>query len=167
MPPPRERGRALGRALGALAIVVIVVALALLLDIGPLGEDELSRSEFTAAADAICVDAHDEFLGLQREPPRTAREARELTERLSAIARDERDEIAGLDRPADLDPLVERYLEARDEGIEVLEAGGEAAADGDPTAYADRQAEVAGGQAARRQIARRLGLTECSRPLDG
>ena len=114
MPPPREPGSALGWALGAAALVAVALALALLLDLGPFADDELSRGEFVTRADDICADAHDAFRDLQRDPPRTGREAGDLTGRLAEIAGDERDRIADLDAPADLDPLVERYLEARE-----------------------------------------------------
>ena len=167
MPPPREPGSGLGWALGAVALVVVLVALAVLLDLGPFADDELSRAEFVAAADTICGEAHDAFLELQRDPPQTAREAGDLASRLAEIAGEERDRIADLNGPPEIEAGIGEYLEAREKGIEALEAGVDAAEDGDSLAYASLQAEVADAQLERRRIAARLGLRECSRPLEG
>jgi hypothetical protein len=158
-------GDRVGLAVALTALAGILVALAALLDLGPFGDDELSRAELIARGDEVCARAHDAFEELQRKPPQTAAQAEELTENLVGIAEDEFDEIAALDGPEDLDRRLDRYLDAREEGIDALAAGRDAAADGDPDAYVELQAEVAGAQDRRRDLARRVGFKECSRPL--
>lgn len=148
-------------AIGAGAAIVVVVLLVILLG------GELSRDELIAKGDEICTEAHEAFRDLQGDPPRTAREAEDLSAQLAGIAGDERDEIADLDGPDDLDAQLERYVNARDEGIELIERGEEAAADSDPTAYQRAQAEVAASQLERLRIARQIGFRVCSKPLVG
>jgi hypothetical protein len=153
-------------AIAIAALVGVIVALAALLDLGPFADEELSRAELIAAGDEICERAHEAFVELQDDQPRTAREAHDLTDQLVGIAEDERDEVADLDGPDDVDELVDRYLEARDEGIDALRAGRDAADDDDADAYSRAQAELASAQDERRRLARRVGFRECSRPLE-
>jgi hypothetical protein len=158
--PPGDRRR---WALGGAAIAILAVAgLALL----TLGDGELSRAEFAAQANAACAEANEAFEELQEEPPRTAREALALTEELIRVAEDEHDAIDGLRQPSALDEPVERYLEAREGAVELLREGREAAEAGDSRRYQEAQEELTAGQGERRRLARRIGLRECSRPID-
>lgn len=146
---------------------MVLVALAVLLDLGPFADEDLSEAEFLARGDELCAQAHSGFEESQDSPPRTASEARELTSELLAIAREERHAIADLDAPTSLDAAVERYLNVRERGIGRLEAGVEAAEGGDAVAYEKAQAGLASGQLKRRRLARRIGFEECSRVLFG
>ena len=146
---------------------MVLVALAILLDLGPFADEDLSEAEFVARGDELCAQAHANFEEAQKSPPRTASEARELTTELLAVAREERDAIADLNAPASLDPAVERYLNARERGIDQIEAGVEAAEGGDTVAYEKAQAGLASGQLKRQRRARRIGFEECSRVLFG
>ncbi len=165
-PQPESASRTGWVALAILAVAV-VVGLAILLDLGPFADEELSEAEFLARGDEICAQAHDDFERLQSEPPRTAAEATELTEELVAISRDELDAIAELNPPGTLGASLGRYLDAREGGIDQLRDGLDAADAGDAFAYAKAQAEVASSQPERLRLARRVGFTECSRPLFG
>jgi hypothetical protein len=151
-------------ALGILALGV-VVALAALLDLGPFAGEELSRAEFVARADQVCAEAHDEFRDLQRSQPETASEAEALTDALLDVAEDELADVAELNGPDDLDDAIDRYLEAREAGIELLRAGLDAAADQDALAYERAQARLASTQDGREKLAREVGFDECSRPI--
>jgi predicted transcriptional regulator len=165
-PQPQARSR-LGRAaLAALALAAVVV-LAILLDLGPFADEELSEAEFLAGGDEICRQAHADFADLQGSPPRTAAEAAALTDELLAISREELDAIRDLDAPASLERSLRRYLSAREQGIAELRAGLEAAEEGDAFAYAEAQAAVASGQVERLELAREVGFSDCSRVLFG
>jgi hypothetical protein len=164
---PSAPGRRVVWALAAAGAIAVVVVLAILLDVGPLAEEELSRGELISRGDEICEEAHEAFAELQTDPPRTGREAADLTDQLTGIAEDERDELSELDGPDDLDAAVQDYLSVRDRGIEALRRGHEAAEDGDASAYARQQAELADSQLERRRLAREIGFRECSRPLAG
>ena len=116
------RGNRIGLILAVAALLGVLVAVAALLDVGPFADDELSVEEFIAQGDEICSQAHDEFLDLQDGVvPRTPGDAAELTGALIEVAEEERDAIADLREPETLSAQVERYLEARDRGIEILQ----------------------------------------------
>jgi hypothetical protein len=155
-----------GLALAIAALLGVLVAVAALLDVGPFADEDLTAEEFIAQGDEICGRAHDEFLELQDKPPRTPSDAAELTGGLIDVAQEERDAIADLNAPEELSDQVDRYLEARDRGIDLLHDGRDAAEDADPAAYERFQAEVAATQVDPRfEIAREIGFSDCSKPL--
>lgn len=166
--PPTERtGRRLRWvALAALGVGVLV-ALAILLDLGPFADDPLSEAKFLARGDEVCQQAANDFEELQATSPNTASEAGDLTDQLIGISRDELEQIRDLDAPATLDTVLTRYLDAREQGIEQLQAGLDAANDRDAFKYADSQAKLASDQLHRLQLARDVGFQECSRVLFG
>jgi predicted transcriptional regulator len=149
--------------LGALALLLA----AIIFDLGPFADDELSRAEFLAQGDEICSQAHSDYEKLQDSPPRTATEASELTSELLAISREELEAIADLNAPAELTTALERYLDAREAGIERLREGVEAADGGDAFAYAQAQSELASTQRKREGLARDVGFEVCSEVLFG
>jgi hypothetical protein len=122
----------------------------------------LSRAEFIARGDEVCRRAHDQFAELQKEPPNSAEGAVALTQNLLEISENELSEIRALDAPPEVEADLERYLEAREQGIAQLERGLDAAQDRDARAYADAQAEIAAGQVRRLKLARAVGFSECS-----
>lgn len=164
--PPTERTdrRFVWITLG-IAAAMLLVALVIALDLGPGGEDDLPEGEFLSQGDAVCADARREFERLQRSQPTTPGQAEELIRNLVGIATDELDQIRELGAPAETEAALDRYLRAREEGIEQMRTGLDAAADRDAFAYEQAQAEVAAGQVHRLQLARRVGFTECSRIL--
>ncbi len=154
-----------GWVLGGAGVLALLAVLALAFDLGPFKDPELTRGELLTRGDEICREAHDAFTDLQRVPPRTASQAAELTVRLIEIADDEADRIAALNGPSDFDAAIEDYVAAREEGIDAMRAGRDAASDRDSEGYARSQAEVASSQRERYRIARRIGFAVCSRPL--
>ena len=147
--------------------VAALVALAVVFDLGPFADEDLSEQELVAAGDEICAEAHDRFLELQRTPPRTSGDAAELTRELVSVAEEELDAIADLPAPSSLDADVERYLAARERGIELIRRGAVAAEEREPESYERLRAELERGQPARQRLARRIGFAVCSRPLAG
>lgn len=165
-PEPRTSNRTAWIALGILGVAVLLVV-SVVFDLGPFADEDLTEAKYLAQADDICSQAHRDFEKLQGSPPRTANEAAELTEELLAISRDEQDAIADLTPPAALTSSVERYLDARDAGIERLREGAGAADEGDAFAYAEAQADLASTQKERSKLAKRVGFDECSQALFG
>lgn len=150
------------------ALLGVLFALVALFDLGPCADDELTAEEFISQGDEICSEAHDEFLDLQEGAPRTPSDAAELTGALIDVAEEERDAISDLREPDSLSEQLERYLEARGRGIDVLREGLEAAEDADADAYEALQAELASTQVDPRfEIAGEIGFKECSKPLVG
>ena len=151
-------------ALGALGLVAVIVALGALLDLGPFEDegDSLTRAEFIAKGDEACERAHQQFAELQKTPPNSAEGAVALTQNLIEISENELNQIRALDAPAEVQSALDRYLEAREQGIALLKQGEEAAQDRNARAYADAQAESAAGQVRRLKLAREVGFSECS-----
>jgi hypothetical protein len=157
--------------LAAAALLIVAAAVLAVLTVagtGPFASeevDELDRQAFLARGDEICRLAHEEFAALQQEPPRTASEAADLTANLVEISEQELDQIQELAPPESLEEPLERYLAAREDGIELLREAERAAEDGDAEAYSEAQSEVRAGQIERTRLAEAVGFSECSRPV--
>ena len=151
-------------ALGAVGLLAVLVALAAVFDLGPFdaGGTSLTRAEFTAKGDQACERAHDQFAELQKIPLNSAEGAVALTQNLIEISENELSQIRALDAPPEVQPALDRYLGAREEGITLLKRGLVAAQDRNARAYAEAQAEVAAGQVRRLKLAEAVGFTECS-----
>lgn len=164
--PPTERS---DRRLGWIALVIAVTAalatLTVVLDLGPAADEELPGAEFLAQGDQICAEARRDFEQLQRNGPTTAGEAAELTSELLRISEDELDQVRDLPAPVALQGSLDGYLDAREQGIDQLRAGLDAADDRDAFAYSKAQAAVADGQLRRLRLAREVGFEQCSRIL--
>ena len=135
-------------------------------DLGPFKPRELSRGEMIVRADQICAEANVAFEEVQSKPPQTPEQAAELTDHLVGIAEDESKHIAELERPPEMNAELEAYLDARRSGIELLKDGRSAAEDSNADGYVQAQAELARTQPERWRIARAIGFSECSRPLE-
>jgi hypothetical protein len=148
----------------AVAAMTALLAGTALAGCGGGGESTLNKADFVSKGDQICKEAHDQFAELQKSPPTTAAEAAALTQKLIEISTSELDQIRGLDAPADVQPALDRYVKAREQGIALLKKGLAAAENGNARAYATAQAEIAKGQVGRLKLARAVGFNECSRP---
>ena len=154
-----------GLAAGIIGAALLLTLVAIIFDLGPFSDDELSAAEFLAQGDEICAEAHEEFLVVQGSAPRTASEAEAQVEALIELASDERDGIEELNEPESLNQAVGDYLDEREGGIGVLEEGLAAARDGDSDAYEAAQAKLASQQEKRQETAQDVGFNKCSEPL--
>jgi len=154
-----------GRPRHALTIALLA-AVALLPGCGGGGGDggTLTKAEFVAQADQICKQAREKFLAAQPGPPSNPQQAAALQEVLIGTSENELSEIRSLDAPADVEPALDRYLRAREEGIALLKKGLEAAQNEDLSAYTAAQRQIAADQVKRLHLAQAVGFTECSRP---
>jgi hypothetical protein len=161
--------------LGALALLAAIVALAAVFGLGPFDGDDgggggtaLDKAQFTAKGDQVCNAAHDKFVELQKTPPNSAEGAVALTQNLIEISENELGQIRALDAPPEVQPALDRYLQAREQGIEQLKQGLQAAQERNARAYADAQAKIAASQVQRLTLARAVGFRQCSRvPVQG
>ncbi|MGH2993138.1 MAG: hypothetical protein ACRDL1_06350, partial [Solirubrobacterales bacterium] len=76
-----------------------------------------------------------------------------FAESLIAIFEDEIAQLETLERTDDAQAVFDRYLEAREEAVGLLEEGVEAARRNDADGYAEAQADVAAGQVERAELA--------------
>lgn len=164
MPESNSSNRAVVLAV-VLAALAGVTAAALILDFDPFADDDPPAGDYLASGDEICAEAQREFVDAQRTPPRTPADAAELTSDLADVAEEEIAQLRELTVPAQLRTDAERYLAAREEGVALLRAGVKAAEDEDPGTYEDLQAQLERTQPVRHRLARKVGFTECSRPL--
>jgi hypothetical protein len=136
---------------------------------GPFGDggggDATSEVDFFAQSDEICRAAQDQVAEVQRDPPTSRGESVRFTESLIAIFEDEVAELAALEPPGDRQDAFDRYLDAREEAIDLLADGQRAAEEDDAERYADAQGDVAAGQVRRAELAQQVGFSVCSRPL--
>lgn len=161
--PPRTNRT--GLAAGIIAVVLLIAVLAVVFDLGPFADDELSAAEFLAQGDDVCAQAHDDFLEIQDSTPRTAADAEEQVQALIDVAEGERDGLENLNAPVELEEGLAEYLASRERGIGLLRDGLEAARKDDPVAYESSQADLAAEQTKRERAAQVLGFNECSEPL--
>jgi hypothetical protein len=145
------------RTLAALALMAVAVA-----GCGG-GGGELSKTEFVAKADEICKQAHDQFAKDQpASPPSSSSEAADLQKKLIDISEAELSEIRDLNAPSDVQPQLDRYLAAREQGIALLKKGLSAAEHNDAFGYAQAKQQVTATQRHRTELARAVGFKECS-----
>ena len=162
-PQPVDPGRRRGLIAAALAGVVALVVVAILLDLGPFADDEVSEAEFLARGDEICAAAHEAFTKAQSKASgQTPSEAVALTDELIAIAEEELADIEELAPPEELAGDLDRYLAARERGIDTLREGRAAAERADIFEYENAQAKMARGQVKRLELAEAVGFSECS-----
>lgn len=128
------------------------------------GGDTLTKAEFIAEGDQICKRAREEFVAAHPPAPSTPERAAALQRALIRTSGQELSRIRALGAPAEVEPALDRYLRARDQGIALLKRGLKAAQDEDLSAYAAAQRQLASGQVNRLDLAREVGFDECSRP---
>jgi hypothetical protein len=153
-----------------LAAVSVLAISSIALVAGCGGDDEgeeLSMEELISQGDAICKEGREQFAELQRDPPQSAAESAELTRQLIEITEGEIDALLDLNPPEESQAALDDYIAAREEGLEILNRGLEAAENEDATAYAEAQAQIARSQVDRARFAEQVGFKECSRPLSG
>jgi hypothetical protein len=152
----------------ALAAIAVILALAALLDLGPFSDEgTVTRSEFISKADEICRQAHDQLTGLQPAQPANSTEAADLQRKVIEVSETELEQIRGLGAPSDLQPALDRYLRAREQGLALLKRVLAAAERDDAFAYLQAKQRVAATQHRRTELAQEVGFRECSSSFGG
>ena len=124
----------------------------------------MTKADFVAKGNEICQQARDQFTAAQQNPPNTAQGTADLQRNLIDISENELNELSALAAPPELKPPLDRYLEARRQGINVLKQGLKAAENSDAAAYSAAMAKLAASQVHRLKLAQAVGLDQCSRP---
>lgn len=152
---------------GARGLAALAAPLALAITIGLAacgggGSDPLSAEQLVADGDRICREGQERFAEIQAQPPASSDEAVEQTSGLVDSAREELDQLEGLEPPDELSDRYERYLELKDEALDLLEQGRDAAEDQNAKRYGELQGEVAAAGPERRKAAAEVGFKTCS-----
>jgi hypothetical protein len=146
-------------------LAISLLGMAAASGIAGCGDDEqLTKPDFLTEADRVCRQSQAKFNRIQRKPARSAAQAEEQTGALIDVLQEALDDLEQLEPPDRLSPAFDRYLAARERAIGYLEQGRRAAESNDPEAYAAAKEKVTAEQAERLELARRVGLRECSRP---
>jgi len=145
-------------------LAVALAGFAILSGCGGGDTQTLTKAGFVSAADEVCMRARDQFMAAQQNPPNTAQGTADLQRNLIDISENELHEIRDLEAPAEVQPALDRYLGAREQGIALLKKGLAAAENDDAQAYSAAMAKLAAGQVQRLKLAQSVGFNECSRP---
>src|SRR4051794_29213272 len=127
------------------------------------GKDQVSAAELAQKADQACQEEQDRFREIQATPPASASEAADQTKALVQAAENASSAISGLEPPDELRTQFDTYLSARDQAIEDLKKGQDAAENQDSKTYGAAQSALTKGAPHRKKLAGSLGFKVCSR----
>jgi hypothetical protein len=146
------------------AVLAIVLVLAV---VGCGGEDSLTRSEWTAQANAICLDTLKKIEALGR--PATSDDYLRVTPEANELGRDALEQLRDLKAPGEIDDDAEEMIKGYEESIDQQERvyeGMKAQREGQGGPFPDYgRAGVRAIEAGRAadEIAKRLRATDCAR----
>lgn len=145
---------------GALALAAAAIAAGC----GGGGGEPLTAQQLVAQGDELCKQGQERFAQIQSEPPANASDAVDQTEQLIDSANEELEGLRDLKAPEELSDTYSQYLDAKQEALDLLSNGRDAANDQDAERYGELQSEVAAAGPERLKLARAVGFTICSRP---
>ncbi len=126
------------------------------------GKEQVSAAELVQKADDACRTEQDKFRQIQAMPPANATDAGDQTKALISVAEGTSSTIDGLEPPDALRTPLESYLSAREQAIDEMKKGQDAAENQDSNAYGAAQAAVTKSAPQRRKLAESLGFKVCS-----
>jgi hypothetical protein len=126
------------------------------------GSERVSAAELVQKANEICRQERSTFERVQAHAPPNASVAADQTSELIKATDDANSELRDLKPPEELQSAYDRYLAARDQAVDEMNRGKDAAESQDSAAYGAAQAAVARGAPQRQRLAQSLGLKVCS-----
>ena len=102
------------------------------------------------------------FKQIQAQPPANASEAADQTKQLIAAAESASSAIDDLEPPDALRGALDVYLGSRDDAIDLMKKGQDAAENQDSRTYGTAQAAVSKSAPQRKKLAESLGFKVCS-----
>jgi hypothetical protein len=145
-------------------LLVLVPALAILSLAAGCGggKQQVSAAELDQKADQICATEQTKFKEIQATPPANASEAVDQTKALIQAAEDASSSIDDLEPPDALREALDVYLGAREDAIDQMKKGQDAAENQDSRGYGAAQAAVVKSAPERKRLADSLGFKVCS-----
>jgi hypothetical protein len=145
-------------------LLPLVPALAILSLAGGCGggKEKVSAAELSQKGDQICREEQRRFAQIQEHPPPSASVAADQTEELIDVADAANSDLGDLEPPDSIQRRYDDYLDARDQVVDEMKRGADAADDQNSTAYAAAQKAVAKTNPSRRGLADSLGFRVCS-----
>ena len=126
------------------------------------GKEKVTASELTQKGDQICREEQRRFSEIQAHPPPNASVAADQTNELIDIADAANSDLRDLEPPDPIQGRYHDYLDARDQVVDEMKQGADAADSQNSTAYSAAQSAVAKTNPMRRHLAARLGFRVCS-----
>ena len=145
-------------------LLLVVPALAILSLGGGCGggKEQVSAAELDQKADQICAAEQTKFKQIQAQPPANATDAADQTKQLIQAAENASSAIDDLEPPDALRGELDIYLGARDDAIDQMKKGQDAAENQDSRSYGAAQAAVVKSAPERKKLADALGFNVCS-----
>jgi len=125
------------------------------------GKEEVTAAELVQKADAICRTEQAKFNQIQAHPPANASIAADQTKELVGVTDAATSDLRELEPPDELRAPFDAYLESRDDAVDQMKRGQDAADDQDPSGYAAAQTAVAKNGPQRQKLAQAVGLKVC------
>jgi hypothetical protein len=150
-------------------LAVIAVAIAGIAGAGcGSSKHQVSAAELVQKADDICRDEQAKFNRIQAHPPANASIAADQTKELANVTDAASSDLSDLEPPDQLSAPYEAYLKARDDALDELKKGEDAADNQDSAGYSAAQTAVAKSAPRRQKLAAAVGLKVCgSNPASG
>jgi hypothetical protein len=126
------------------------------------GKQQVTAAELVQKADHSCQEEQSKFREIQAKPPANASDAADQTKALVQAAEDASSTMNDLEPPAQLQAQFGAYLSARDQAIDEMKKGQDAAENQDSRAYGAAQAAVTKSAPHREKLAGSLGFKACS-----
>src|SRR5262245_10974686 len=127
------------------------------------GGESVTAAELVQRGDQICGDEQSRFAEVQAQPPANATEAADQTKQVIDASEEASSGLEDMEPPDELQTAYNEYLKARDDALEEMRKGEDAADDQDSEAYGQAQDAVAKGAPERLKLARSLGFKTCSK----
>ena len=131
-------------------------------------KQQISATELAQKADAICRDEQAKFDQIQTHPPANAKVAADQTSELIDVSDVASSHLRDLEPPEQLSARYDAYLRARDDAVDEMKRGQDAADNQDSAGYSEAQTAVGRSAARRQKLAASVGLKVCgSHPQSG
>jgi hypothetical protein len=150
------------RAKRLLPLVPAIAILSLGGGCGGGGKEKVSSAELVQKGDGICREEQRRFGEIQAHPPPSATVAADQTKELIDVADAANSDLGDLEPPESIQSRYADYLDARDQVVDEMKRGADAAESQDSATYAAAQTAVAKTNPRRRHLAASLGFRVCS-----
>jgi hypothetical protein len=145
-------------------LIVLPATLILALDASGCGggKESVSAAQLDQKGDQICAIEQTKFNQIQAQPLANSTDAADQTKELIDVAETANSALDDLEPPDALRGALDIYLGARDDAIDLMKKGQDAAENQDSRAYEEAQAAVAKSAKERKRLADSLGFKVCS-----
>jgi hypothetical protein len=128
-------------------------------------KQQLSATELAQKADAICRAEQAKFDQIQAHPPANAQVAADQTKELIEVTGAASSDLRDLEPPDQLSGPYDAYLRSRDDAVDEMKRGQDAADNQDSAGYSAAQTAVVKSAGRRQKLAASVRLKVCGSRL--